>query len=697
MKSDNPPQLPRSQKVQVGLGHAGIGLIAWLAGMAILWFGLALVDPEAVHGETLWSRGSFIGLTALALLWSAACFAGLVKYCSWSLASAQSQKDKFDAQQKAEREKAEVHSQEQHAREVRILKHKLEQETVRADHAQLVLDTLAPLAKTKSVHELLDMTVGWLTKELKDREKSIIAYQMVPDKGFAIIASHGFDSSVLQIPLINGHIVELLMTCNSGLPKTLGEKQLGECFAPDNRVFRTFKHALYLPVFFADKGMAVIALYFRNTAATDLPAIQEAVQPIIEMLAAPLYRAVMYEEEMTVFLSDQLTALPNQRALSKDITNYLAKVGTGKEVRPCSIILLEADILQEINDKYGRRVGDEMLAFLAQLLQASARIEELGSNVTPHNDHFYRYGGLQFIIVCEETDEVEALKIAQRLKAAVEEPREWPGGVPEWTVSAVTVTSPGDGENWEELLAKVETGLLYVKEKLGRNNVMTFSQVPRSYKVSKLSSKVTGSLNVFDPMALLQSLSQSGKSGILTVENSEKRFFWLFMENGAPCKAYLEKMKGDDAALEFLATFSDGTFKFAEYNTLDSEALEQLHSMDKTYNVGRQLEQLLMDGALAQDHISAAKRSIPSTRLFVKATFQARDQWVKLPSLDKTLTAQEVLVMESFLKHVNGRTLLEQIMSRLEDQPTHLKWRSVSVLLKHRVVEMSRLSGPSVF
>src|SRR5262249_28608507 len=159
--------------------------------------------------------------------------------------------------------------------------------------------------------------------------------------------------------------------------------------------------------------------------------------------------------------------------------------------------------------------------------------------------------------------------VAERIKEAVESRRDWPGGVPEWTVSIGVAEYPADANEPESLLKRLEVALLYVKEKLGREQIIHFQHVPRFFKAAKLNTSLDGTLEIFDPATVLQSIATSKKSGIMTVDNSQGQNMWVFFKDGWMTKSRLDKMKGDAAVIEFLTTFQDGDFKFREYTTLD--------------------------------------------------------------------------------------------------------------------------------
>lgn len=104
---------------------------------------------------------------------------------------------------------------------------------------------------------------------------------------------------------------------------------------------------------------------------------------------------------------DDLTGLRNRREMNRIIkaeTRRYRRYGS-----PVALILLDIDHFKDVNDCYGHQVGDEVLCWLARLLKQHVR----------DTDMVARYGGEEFTIIMPQTTELEALKLADRLRLAV--------------------------------------------------------------------------------------------------------------------------------------------------------------------------------------------------------------------------------------------------------------------------------------
>ena len=121
-------------------------------------------------------------------------------------------------------------------------------------------------------------------------------------------------------------------------------------------------------------------------------------------------RLAMQREIEHKALHDTLTGLPN-RALARDRLNQsLARAA--RDQTPVSVMFLDLDHFKTINDGAGHSVGDLVLLEVARRLAAAIRPV----------DSVARFGGDEFVVVCEGADETTAQDVAARILAALAEP-----------------------------------------------------------------------------------------------------------------------------------------------------------------------------------------------------------------------------------------------------------------------------------
>jgi diguanylate cyclase (GGDEF)-like protein len=119
-------------------------------------------------------------------------------------------------------------------------------------------------------------------------------------------------------------------------------------------------------------------------------------------------REAMQAELERVSLTDALTGLPNRRAFEN--TGPRAWEVARRNLKPLSLLIVDADHFKRFNDRYGHQVGDEVLQGLARGLSAS---------VHRPDDLVCRVGGEEFAILLPNTDQAGALRIAEKVHAEV--------------------------------------------------------------------------------------------------------------------------------------------------------------------------------------------------------------------------------------------------------------------------------------
>lgn len=124
----------------------------------------------------------------------------------------------------------------------------------------------------------------------------------------------------------------------------------------------------------------------------------ESMRPWVDHLLEDQRKAVEVAALNLAALTDPLTGLANRRALAE--ATLPARY---------SLIELDLDHFKDVNDTFGHEAGDRVLKQLARVLNASVR----------EQDHTYRLGGEEFLVLLPEADRETALLVAERIRLSV--------------------------------------------------------------------------------------------------------------------------------------------------------------------------------------------------------------------------------------------------------------------------------------
>jgi diguanylate cyclase (GGDEF)-like protein/PAS domain S-box-containing protein len=121
---------------------------------------------------------------------------------------------------------------------------------------------------------------------------------------------------------------------------------------------------------------------------------------------------------------DPLTGLPNRTLLAQYVADRFEPGTTG-----LACLFLDLDNFKVVNDSLGHAAGDELLVEVATRLRATVRPGDLVA----------RFGGDEFVVVCERVSESDAVALAERISLALADPMHL-GGVDIRPYASVGVT-----------------------------------------------------------------------------------------------------------------------------------------------------------------------------------------------------------------------------------------------------------------
>jgi two-component system cell cycle response regulator len=226
-----------------------------------------------------------------------------------------------------------------------------------------------------------------------------------------------------------------------------------------------------LPLLVHDRPLGTLVLGSRRRAAFN-DAVRSTLEVLASHMAVSLSNARMLRRLEELATMDGLTGLLNKRAMLEVAEQ---KIAAAKRFhRQLSVLITDIDHFKKVNDTYGHDVGDVIIKGLGEILRRAKR----------NTDAVARFGGEEFVIICEETDARGAMLLAERVREELGRTSFHPHGAAgsisgaaaevKVTCSVGVATFPEAGGSWNELF-KAADAALYVSKRGGRNRSTAWS------------------------------------------------------------------------------------------------------------------------------------------------------------------------------------------------------------------------------
>ncbi|WP_457678892.1 diguanylate cyclase [Thermovibrio sp.] len=157
---------------------------------------------------------------------------------------------------------------------------------------------------------------------------------------------------------------------------------------------------------------------------------------------------------------DFLTQVANRASFDKVITDLINDYYNRNY--PFALLMIDIDNFKKINDTYGHQAGDFVLRELAKLLKSQLRARDI----------IARYGGEEFAILLPGVNFSQAIRIAERLRGAVEKHLFKYGDLVIPLTVSVGVALMREGLDETSLVEKADKAL-YLAKRSGKNRVKT--------------------------------------------------------------------------------------------------------------------------------------------------------------------------------------------------------------------------------
>ena len=196
-----------------------------------------------------------------------------------------------------------------------------------------------------------------------------------------------------------------------------------------------------------------------------------AVNPVLAIFAVPTVllarRFIMHAQLLAQSRIDTKTGLLNASTWESEATLELARAVRTRS--PLSIALVDIDHFKVVNDTHGHLVGDKALRAVTDALRSQLRAYDLAG----------RFGGEEFVILLPQAREVDAINVAERLRAhiagmSIPVGDDESGPCINLTISVGVAALDGESRELTDMLAAADAALYYAKE-TGRNKTHVIS------------------------------------------------------------------------------------------------------------------------------------------------------------------------------------------------------------------------------
>lgn len=168
---------------------------------------------------------------------------------------------------------------------------------------------------------------------------------------------------------------------------------------------------------------------------------------------------IQNEQLRALSTTDSLTNIHNRSKLNSLLTECTNS--HKRYERPFSLILIDIDHFKQVNDVHGHLAGDQILIETCQQITSALRDVDL----------FGRWGGEEFLVICKETSEADALIVATKIQNTI---REHLFSYVEHLTISSGVVAMQDGWSKTTLIEHADEALYRAKSN-GRNQAISYN------------------------------------------------------------------------------------------------------------------------------------------------------------------------------------------------------------------------------
>ena len=216
---------------------------------------------------------------------------------------------------------------------------------------------------------------------------------------------------------------------------------------------RGARHIFWLPLHARGDDIGTVTLLRGEDDPWDAEEI-DRLALLATQLAIAVQNARDYRDKLELATRDPLTGIHNRRFFYEALETEVSR--TERYGSPVSLVIFDIDDFKSINDRFGHAAGDEVLR----------RITEIAAELIRPSDGFARLGGEEFGLILPETQQLDALLVADRVRTAVARHKLTNGR--RVTLSAGLASCPQDATTTDQLDRRADAALYWAKRN-GKN------------------------------------------------------------------------------------------------------------------------------------------------------------------------------------------------------------------------------------
>lgn len=175
-------------------------------------------------------------------------------------------------------------------------------------------------------------------------------------------------------------------------------------------------------------------------------------------VGAAINNSKRFERTLKISIKDDLTGIHNRRYFNERLVDELERVNRYPK-DPLSLVMIDIDFFKQVNDSHGHQFGDAALIWFAGFLSSKLR----------KSDVVARYGGEEFALLLINTNQNQALEVAEDLRQQIALRSRTATGI-DITASFGVATFGEQATSVDSLIAKADKAL-YAAKAQGRNRV----------------------------------------------------------------------------------------------------------------------------------------------------------------------------------------------------------------------------------